>query len=128
MPSHFHWVVEVNPEFGTISDIMRDLKRNTSRELSELFADNKYYQDVFSSEAEGNKKQYRRVWMKSFDDEVIRNEKMFWNKLLYIHENPVEAGIVLKPEQFKYSSARNYIYGDHSIIEVDVKQGGVILY
>ena len=34
MPSHFHWILEVNPDLGTISDIMRDLKRNSSKELT----------------------------------------------------------------------------------------------
>ncbi|MCL5028869.1 MAG: hypothetical protein M1480_07590 [Bacteroidetes bacterium] len=44
---------------------------------------------------------------------------MFWAKLYYIHNNPVEEGIVSKPEGYKYSSARNYVYGDQSLLEVD---------
>ena len=28
MPSHYHWIVEAKPNFGTISSIMRD-KKNT---------------------------------------------------------------------------------------------------
>ena len=30
------------------------------------------------------------------------------SKLNYIHENPVRAGIVENPEDYLYSSARNY--------------------
>ena len=30
MPSHFHWILEVNPALGTISDIMRDIKKFTA--------------------------------------------------------------------------------------------------
>jgi hypothetical protein len=55
----------------------------------------------------------------------MRKEKMFWSKLHYIHNNPVEAGIVRKPEHYKYSSARNYVYGDHSVLEVDISIGGI---
>ncbi len=62
--------------------------------------------------------------MPRFDDEVIRNEKMFWAKLHYIHLNPVKAGIVSKPEEYKYSSARNYINNDHSVIRVDTSFAG----
>jgi len=27
MPSHFHWIVMLHPKSGTISDIMRDIKK-----------------------------------------------------------------------------------------------------
>ena len=50
---------------------------------------------------------------------------MFWTKLKYIHNNPVKAGIVEKPEEFKYSSARNYINDDHSVIKVDTNYAGI---
>ena len=33
---------------------------------------------------------------------------MAWQKLEYIHNNPVKAGIVEKPEDYLYSSARDY--------------------
>ena len=26
MPTHFHWLIMVNPKYGTVSDIMRDIK------------------------------------------------------------------------------------------------------
>jgi REP element-mobilizing transposase RayT len=30
MPSHLHWIVIVNPKYGTTSDIMRDIKKFTA--------------------------------------------------------------------------------------------------
>ncbi len=50
---------------------------------------------------------------------------MFWTKLKYIHNNPVKAGLVEKPIDYKYSSAINYVEKDHSIIFVDTSWGGV---
>ena len=50
---------------------------------------------------------------------------MFWTKLNYIHNNPVKAGLVSKAEDYKYSSARNYIKGDHSVLQVDVEYAGI---
>ena len=44
---------------------------------------------------------------------------MFWTKLKYIHNNPVKAGIVKRAIDDKYSSARNYILQDYSVIFVD---------
>ncbi len=33
---------------------------------------------------------------------------MFDKTLAYIHENPVTAGFVIKPEDWKYSSAKDF--------------------
>jgi hypothetical protein len=57
--------------------------------------------------------------MKRFDDEVITTDEMLRVKVDYIHNNPVVAGLVEKPEDYLYSSARDYIRGDHSILQVD---------
>lgn len=127
MPSHFHWIVEVNRETGTISDIMRDIKSYSSKELTNYFCDSKEEIDVFRREAEGKKNQQKKFWIDSFDDRVIRDVKMFWEKLNYIHNNPVKAGLVMRSEDYKYSSARNYAFGDHSVIFVDTTQGGVYI-
>jgi REP element-mobilizing transposase RayT len=125
MPSHFHWIVVTDPECGTISDIMRDLKRRTAQEIMTLLKNNNKLQKIFNVEAESYKDQRRAFWMHQFDDEVIRNNKMFWCKLKYIHQNPVESGLAQKPELYQYSSARNYMFNDQSILKVDIKMGGV---
>ncbi len=36
----------------------------------------------------------------------------------YIHNNPVESGIVSRPEDYQYSSARDYC-GEKGLIEID---------
>lgn len=127
MPTHFHWIVKIEPGCGTISAIMRDIKKFTAWQIFDLINHKKMdkLESIFIKEAEGIEDQQRKLWMKRFDDEVIRNEKMFWTKLKYIHNNPVKAGLVLKPEDYKYSSARNFVYGDHSILEVDTDYAGI---
>jgi hypothetical protein len=44
---------------------------------------------------------------------------MLFQKIEYIHYNPVKRGYVDEPEYWRYSSARNYLNDDHTIIEVD---------
>jgi len=39
---------------------------------------------------------------------MIQNDEMMWQKLEYIHNNPVERGYVDDPLHWRYSSARNY--------------------
>ena len=50
---------------------------------------------------------------------VFSNGKMYIQKAEYIHFNPVKRGYVDRAEHWLYSSARNYILDDDSIIEVN---------
>ena len=125
MPSHFHWIIMINSKYGTVSEIMRDIKKYSAWDIMEnIEKENSGFGEVFRKEAIRFKNQKRKLWMPRFDDEIIRNEKMFWTKLHYIHWNPVKAGLTHSPEQYKYSSARNYAYSDHSIIKVDTSFAG----
>jgi putative transposase len=126
MPSHLHAIVKVQPEKGTISDVMREIKSHAAWEiLDEVERDGRNdLSDLFRSASEGLPDQSRRLWMKRFDDQVIRNQQMFMAKLWYIHNNPVKAGLVASPEEYKYSSARNYLLGEHSVIVVDTSYAG----
>lgn len=120
MPSHFHWIIETDAKFGTLSDIMRDIKKYSAWDvMDELEKDGRTnLTRIFRDAAKGISGQKRKFWMQRFDDEVIRNREMFLTKLRYIHNNPVKAGLVENPEDYKYSSARNYMFGDHSVIFV----------
>lgn len=114
MPSHFHWIVKVDSSKGTISDIMRDIKKYSARDIMEQVEINdspllkSFQKSIHDS-------QQRQFWMHRFDDEVIRDSKMLWTKIRYIHNNPVEAGLAERQEDYKYFSARNYIKNDQSI-------------
>jgi REP element-mobilizing transposase RayT len=121
MPSHFHWIVKVEPGRGTISDIMRKIKAHAAWAIMDKLErdGNEEFRALFENAGKGFEDQRRRFWMKRFDDQVIRNQRMFMAKLQYIHDNPVKAGLVERAEQYKYSSARNYINDDRSIIYVD---------
>ena len=127
MPSHFHWILIVNPNYGTISDIMRDIKKFTAWQIFDTLEENENdaLLKIFEESANGLKDQTKKLWMPRFDDEVIRNQQMFWAKLNYIHNNPIKAGLVSRAEDYKYSSARNYINRDNSVLEVDVEYAGI---
>ncbi|HTQ28201.1 MAG TPA: hypothetical protein VMI35_08740 [Puia sp.] len=45
--------------------------------------------------------------------------KIAHQKLGYIHDNPVAAGIVEKPEDYLYSSARDY-HGMKGLIDIEL--------
>jgi len=119
MPNHLHTIISAlqnNP-----SDIMRDFKRYTSQQISDLLAQVSnhrllhYFSSVARREGRGNT---FKIWESGSHPVLIDNGDFLDQKLQYIHDNPVRKGYVEKPEHWKYSSARNYILNDHSIIKV----------
>ncbi|WP_185287915.1 hypothetical protein [Chryseobacterium lactis] len=36
------------------------------------------------------------------------SNKVIWQKINYVHQNPVEAGLVFRAEDYRYSSAIDY--------------------
>ena len=53
-------------------------------------------------------KQTNQIWTHENHAEHIYSQKFIEQKVTYIHNNPVRAGIVEKPYEYLYSSARNY--------------------
>ena len=51
-------------------------------------------------------------WQKRFYDFNVYTRKKVIEKLRYMHRNPVARGLVLAPDQWKWSSARFYMYGE----------------
>ena len=60
-----------------------------------------------------------QLWQQHNKPVELFNQKMAWQKLEYIHQNPIVAGIVEKPEDYLYSSARDY-YGMKGLIEINL--------
>ena len=65
-------------------------------------------------------KVWNTVWQDGFHPIAIETVKFFQQKLNYLQENPVRKGFVEKPEHRMYSSARNYILDDHSLIQIEI--------
>jgi len=54
-----------------------------------------------------------------FDDNSIQHEAEMLEVIRYIHHNPVRAGVVGQPEDYFWSSARNYAGLTPVAMEVD---------
>lgn len=53
-----------------------------------------------------------QVWMRKSLSTSLWSPSVLTQKLNYIHNNPVKAGLCRYPEEYKYSSARFYICND----------------
>ena len=99
---------------------MRDFKKYTSTKVRQQLEKERRYSilERLRINATGKKNQVFKLWMDRFDDLVIENEDTLRVKLEYIHNNPVKSGLVEDAEEWEFSSARNYKFDDHHIIQV----------
>jgi REP element-mobilizing transposase RayT len=58
-----------------------------------------------------------QVWEEGSHPQQIQTEAMMRQKVEYVHYNPVKRGYVDKAEDWRYSSARNYL-GNEGLIKV----------
>jgi putative transposase len=120
MPNHMHTIISASE--GNPSSIMRDFKCYTSKRISELLNESSndrllgYFRTVARNEKRGNN---YKIWQSGSHPVMIDSGEFFDQKLDYIHNNPVAKGYVDLPEHWKFSSARNYLLNDHSIIKID---------
>jgi len=61
-------------------------------------------------------------WQPRYFDFILRRVGDFWDKLQYIHENPVHAKLVASPEEWPWSSVLDYAKkpGDGMIDAIDL--------
>lgn len=115
MSNHLHMLVGLSGEDGSLSDVLRDFKKFTSKKLVELIANNNqesrkdWMLDRFYFAGKNDKKiKNHKFWQDGSYVEDVYSFDFFKQKLEYIHNNPVVLEIVEKPEDYLYSSARNY--------------------
>jgi REP element-mobilizing transposase RayT len=102
-----------------LSGTLRDIKSFTSKKfLTYIQEENEsrrnWMLNLFEFEAKKHKRNTKyQVWTHSNHAEYIFSNKFIRQKLDYIHNNPVKAGIVEHAEDYLYSSARNYAGLDH---------------
>ncbi len=110
MPSHIHLVTEVSSG-EILSCLMRDLKKFTSTKVrQELESEGRHsWVERLRANSRGKKGQVFKLWMDRFDDVVLFTEPVLRTKVEYIHQNPVKAGLVRQPEDWEFSSAKDYM-------------------
>ncbi|NTW44033.1 MAG: transposase [Anaerolineaceae bacterium] len=112
MPSHIHLIVWPD-EKVKITDVLRDFKRFTSKEISNQAGSDHHadWLDLFHSSRLENRSQKTstyQVWQEGNHIEAIFTEKFAQQKLDYIHRNPIRADLVNTADAWLYSSFLNY--------------------
>lgn len=120
MTNHLHLIAKAG-EGNKLSQIISDFKKHTTREiLKKLEKDNRKYILNLIKNSFAKKKDYQnQIWQRENYPETIMNENFLKEKINYIYNNPVKKGYVAKQEDWLYSSARNRILNDDSVIKLD---------
>jgi putative transposase len=95
MPEHVHLLVN-EPHRVPLSKAVQALKLSVSMRSRE-----------------------RPFWQAHYYDFNVSTHEKFVEKLRYIHRNPVHRGLVLKPEDWKWSSYGHYQTGIRRTVEIE---------
>lgn len=134
MPDHVHlliwWDKEEKPGLS-ISKIIQMIKGATSRRIIDLMQNKGLehllqatlkkvgIQSTYKPESQGipkgaiisrsHKRNLKyRLWQPGFYDFNVHNEEKILEKLNYMHNNPVKAGLVSSPQDYRWSSCKDY--------------------
>ncbi len=122
MSNHVHLIASAKPPFQ-LSGVLRDLKKFTSvsfiRAIQELPESRREwlllvmeYQARFNSN-----NSFYQFWQSGSHPIELYSPDFTLEKLVYLHQNPVRAGMVLEAEHYLYSSAGDYA-GRPGLLEI----------
>lgn len=113
MPSHLHMLCKAS-EKEPLSNVIRDFKKFTSKKIVKTIIEYpesrrermlKYFKEAC---VHLKRKQMYKVWQDGYHAEHVYSNSFIKQKVNYIHKNPIVDKIVSKPEDYMFSSARNY--------------------
>ena len=120
MGSHIHLMCKATDGF-ILSDVIRDFKKFTSKKIIKTSIDEpesrrEWMLDYFQKACEHLKRnQQYKVWQNGYHAELVETNWFIKQKVNYIHNNPVVDKIVTLPEDYYFSSARNYAGLDNDL-------------
>lgn len=123
MSNHVHLIA--NSATGKLSDTVGNIKKYTSKKIIKTIKNiNESRREWLLNKFELKARQHSRnknyqVWTHENHAVSLYSNEFIAQKLEYIHQNPVHAGVVANPEDYLYSSARNYAGLDH-VLEVKI--------
>ncbi len=109
MSSHIHLIWHTGAGFQPKEIQLSFMKYTAQMILKDLRNNHKEVLEKFRVEA--NDRTYQ-IWERNALSVSLWNQSVFKQKLDYIHNNPVVAGLCTYPEEYKYSSAFFYEKGE----------------
>ncbi len=117
LDNHFHLICRCKD----LEKAIQSFKSFTAKKIINLLIEDNRI-DLLNHFCE-NKKGYKydskyQVWQEGYHPKEMINEKVFYQKIEYIHNNPVRRGIVEDPAEYRYSSAKCFLDGIESEVKI----------
>ncbi|MCO5945381.1 REP-associated tyrosine transposase [Mucilaginibacter flavidus] len=123
MSSHVHLII--GTENGNLSDIIRDMKRHTSKLLLKTISENmqesrrEWMMHLFERAGANNSNNEKyQFWQQNNHPIELSTQEMFDQRLDYLHYNPFESGAVAHPPDYLYSSAIDYYTDQKGLLPI----------
>jgi putative transposase len=110
MPEHFHLLI-TEPKRGTPPLVMQVLKQRVSRACRKKKRESKQLGIWQEEEAPA-------FWQRRYYDFNVYSQRKHMEKLRYMHRNPVKRGLVKAPELWRWSSFRQYRFGEPGPVKI----------
>lgn len=121
MENHLHLVLQGH----ALARKIGSFKSYTARTIIDLFEENGHYNILNRLKrvklSHKTDRSYQ-LWEEGYHPKQLVSDNMMFQKIRYIHENPVKRGYVDEPEHWRYSSARNYA-GMKGVIPITLYRG-----
>jgi len=108
MENHIHVIWQLQA-VKKQDDVQRDFLKYTAQQIKKEMTIN-HPEELVNYKVNAKDRKYQ-FWERNPLSVEIWSEKVLLQKLKYIHENPVRAGLCRYPDDYKYSSAMLYKFG-----------------
>ena len=106
MPDHVHLLVYSDKE---MKEVLRLLNGVAARRVIQYLKENSFETSLLKLRGEVRERNHRHsVWQHHSDSLEIVGEETFRQKVEYIHQNPVRAGLVESSLDYQFSSCRQW--------------------
>ena len=118
MTNHVHLIIRAKEGY-LLQNILRDFKRFTSNNIVEAIKESlqESRKEMFLQKFVT--KEGVQFWGTDNHPIELWSNEVIDQKLNYLHNNPVEEGLVFRPEQYVYSSAIDYA-GEKGLLSIEL--------
>ena len=124
MTNHVHLIM--SSQINKIEHIVRDIKKFTSKQIIKAIQEHpgesrkEWMLNIFSfTGRHNNDNKDFQFWKQDYHPIELNNNEKLKQRLDYLHENPVRAGLVWEPWHYKYSSAIDYYTNEHGLLKIE---------
>jgi putative transposase len=107
MENHLHWIAAGKD----LAKRVGEFKSYTARRIIDTLVEaqrSSLLQRLKDAAWASRVDQEHKIWQHGSYPKLIETDEVMWQKIEYIHNNPLRRGYVDDPTHWRYSSARNY--------------------